>query len=311
MLLRLPSILAKLILGSFLIWILLSTAVPQVLMRFTEPQIQHLKFTTPSYPYNSITSPTPLPIRNSTVYYVIGHPDDEVMFFSPSIVEMAKNKHGNKVRIVCFSRGDAVDESFGDIRTQELENSARIIGISSDDVIVLDTYKDGMDVDWSYQDISASLLEIIGHDHSEPLVLVTFDEKGVSGHPNHIALYHGTRHFFESNLRKQHKDYKLFVLKSLNFWEKYSFTVLTNVELLVDLVLKFILSNILKVKINISFFHSYSNSIPSIKFYSDLNMLSVSYAAMAYGHFSQMVWFRYGWLVFSRYLTFNHLIQIH
>ncbi|KAM9915211.1 hypothetical protein OXX59_010606, partial [Metschnikowia pulcherrima] len=24
-----------------------------------------------------------------------------------------------------------------------------------------------------------------------------------------------------------------------------------------------------------------------------------------------MVWFRYGWLMFSRYLTFNHLIQIH
>ncbi len=34
-------------------------------------------------------------------------------------------------------------------------------------------------------------------------------------------------------------------------------------------------------------------NLNDIRFYSDLNMLSLSYAAMAYGHFSQMVWFRY------------------
>lgn len=309
MLLRLPVFLAKLIVGSFALWVLLSTAVPQALTRFSEPQIQQQKFTRATYPYNSITSPTPLPIRNSTVYFVIGHPDDEVMFFLPSLVELTKRKHHNHVRLVCFSRGDAVDESMGAIRAAELASSARIIGVASDDVIVLDNYKDGMDQDWSYQDVSASLREIVGDTHKQPVVLITFDEQGVSNHPNHIALYHGTRHLFEHHLRAL--DCKLFVLKSLNFWEKYSFTVLTNVELLVDIVSRFFLSNVLKINVNISFFHNYKKALPSIKFYSDLNMLSVSYAAMAYGHFSQMVWFRYGWLVFSRYLTFNHLIQIH
>ena len=46
-----------------------------------------------------------------------------------------------------------------------------------------------------------------------------------------------------------------------------------------------------------------------VRLYSELNMLRLSYAAMAYGHFSQMVWFRYAWLLLSRYLTYNHLIE--
>lgn len=246
------------------------------------------------------------------MFFVIGHPDDEVMFFSPSLVEITKRKHDNEVKIICFSRGDAVDESFGDIRAHELRSSARIIGVKDENVIVLDKFKDGMDEHWSAQDIASSLAKEVTH-ASKPLVLITFDDKGVSNHPNHISLFHGTKEFVAKYLKpKRDFNFKFYVLKSLNFWEKYSFTLLTNVELFVDLLSKFVFSNILKININISFFNAYSDKqLPSIKFYSDLNMLSVSYAAMAYGHFSQMVWFRYGWLIFSRYLTFNHLIQVN
>lgn len=312
MLFSIPKFFDKLILTSFALWIILSTVIPQVTLKFTDPEIQHNKFVRPTYPYNSLTSPTLLPIKNSTVYFIIGHPDDEVMFFSPSLVEVTKSKHSNDVKIICFSKGDAVDESFGDIRTQELRSSARIIGIDDKNVVVLEKYKDGMEEQWSKQDIASSLATEV-NDNGKPLVLITFDDKGVSNHPNHISLFHGTREYVDTHLKPRlPHNHKLYVLKSLNFWEKYSFTLLTNVELFVDLLSKFVFNNVLKINVNISFFNAYSEKkLPSIKFYSDLNMLSVSYAAMAYGHFSQMVWFRYGWLFFSRYLTFNHLIQIN
>lgn len=311
MLLLIPKFLTQLFLGSLALWIVLSTAIPQLLLRFQEPQIRDLTFTQPLYPYNSLTSPTPLPIRDSTIFFVIGHPDDEVMFFSPSLVELAKPKHNNHVKLLCFSKGDAADVSFGAIRSQELRTSARIVGLQTEDVVVLDNYKDGMDVKWLPQDVAKTLHEQVGDaGQSAQTVLITFDRQGVSNHPNHISLYYGCKEYFKTFVQL-HGALKLYVLKSLNFWEKYSFTVLTNVELLVDLVSKFFL-NTLKININVSFFNTYNGrSLSSIKFYSDLNMLSVSYAAMAYGHFSQMVWFRYGWLMFSRYLTFNHLIQIH
>lgn len=317
MVLKIPVWIVKTISLSFVIWILLSTVLPQMIMKRSSIQIQTNQFKKASYPYSSITSPTPLPIQNSTVYFIIGHPDDEVMFFSPSLLEISKPKNNNKVKLICFSSGDSVDESIGRIRSQELFHSAKILGISKEDVTVLD-FKDGMNETWDSNDIKSALGDIIGLSHSGPVALVTFDENGVSNHPNHISLYHGTLNFSEHTTRARSKIYpvslvtlastnKLYVLKSLNFWEKYSFTFLTNLELFVDQLSKLIFSNLL-VNVNISFFSQNLN--PSIKFYSDLNMLSVSYAAMSYGHFSQMVWFRYGWLILSRYLTFNQLNEI-
>lgn len=307
--LRIPQYISRFIGISTVIWVILSTAIPQISMKIHDPQILTNIFVRSNYPYNSITSPTPLPIRNSTVYFVIGHPDDEVMFFSPSIVEISKPKHGNHVRLVCFSRGDAVHLSFGDIRSQELRTSARIIGIADLDVIILDGYKDGMDIEWSPEDVANSLSAIINTKDRGDVSVITFDEHGVSNHPNHISLYHGTKEFFRKNVSGA--NFRLYVLKSLNFWEKYTFTVLTNVELFFDLMSKFIFKDFLKLNVNVSFYNHFSKDhLSLIKVYSDLNMLSLSYAAMAYGHYSQMVWFRYGWIVFSRYLTYNHLIQL-
>lgn len=305
---NLPKFVFKFVGFSFLLWVLLSTAIPQVSLKLTNKEIQTNKFLQSTYPYNSITSPSPLPIADSDVYYIIGHPDDEVMFFAPSLLEISKKKHNNRVHLVCFSKGNAVDPSMGVIRSEELRQSARILGVKESDVIVLDGYADGMNVLWDAADIGTSLSKIVKEPRS---VLITFDEQGVSNHPNHISLYHGVRSFYENYLKRKSPENRLFVLKSLNFWEKYSFTLLTNVELLVDLISKHFLSNILKLNVNVSFFNQIPREgPPTIRFYSDLNMLSVSYAAMAYGHFSQMVWFRYGWLLFSRYLTYNNLIQV-
>lgn len=313
MLVRLPMLLLKLLGVTFFIWITLTTIIPQTLLKYTNCQIQQNKFEKSNYPYNSITSPTPLPLLNSSVYFIIGHPDDEVMFFSPSLIEITKKKHNNDVKLICFSKGDAVDESFGKIRAEELKQSARIIGIESGNVIILDNFKDGMNEHWSIEDINKSLINKIGTSppNKKDVIFITFDDQGVSNHPNHISLYYGTKHFFTKYYQKKYPS-KLYGLKSLNFLEKYSFTLLTNVELFIDQLFKFIINNVLKLNINIdiSFFSNNNHSSSSsIKVYSDLNMLSVSYAAMAYGHFSQMVWFRYGWLIFSRYLTFNHLIE--
>ena len=199
---------------------------------------------------------------------------------------------------------------MGRVRTEELYKSGGILGLKENDIKVIDSFKDGMDEKWDVDDIQRTLEETVGKKSKETLVLITFDEDGVSKHPNHISLYYGTKKFFQTYYNNPERNGKLYVLKSLNFLEKYSFNILTNVELFVDHLSKLLISNILKIKVNVSFFNNKTNN-QSIKIYSDLNMLSVSYAAMSYGHYSQMVWFRYGWLILSRYLTFNHLIEIN
>ncbi|RLV94000.1 putative N-acetylglucosaminyl-phosphatidylinositol de-N-acetylase [Spathaspora sp. JA1] len=294
-----PKAMFRIFISSFIIWLFLTTILPQATTKYSNNQVRTNKFKS-QYPYNSITSPTPLPIANSSVYFIIAHPDDEVMFFSPSVVEISKSKYNNTVNLICFSPGDAVDQSMGTIRRNELYDSSRILGIQN--VTVLN-YRDGMNETWSLSDIRQSLTEnIINPDQST--VLITFDQGGVSSHANHISLYHGTKNYIK---KRNDNSTRLLVLKSVNFWEKYSFTLLTDVELFVDHLSSFI-SKVINLNINVSFFTA--TPATSIKIYSDLNMLSVSYAAMCYGHFSQMVWFRYGWLLLSRYLTFNHLIEL-
>lgn len=306
MLARIWTFILRVIGLSFFLWVILSTAVPQIIAKYspsTSSENIHCS-------YNSITSPSPLPIRDANVYFIIGHPDDEVMFFSPTLIELNKKEHNNRVKLICFSKGDAVHESMGKKRTEELYKSGSILDLKENDIKVLDKFKDGMDKKWDIDAIQKTLEEIIGKKSKDLLVLITFDENGVSKHPNHISLYHGTKKFFQTYYSKTGRNGKFYVLKSLNFWEKYSFNILTNVELFVDHLSKLFISNVLKIKVNISFFNNKTKN-QSIKIYSDLNMLSVSYAAMAYGHYSQMVWFRYGWLILSRYLTFNHLIEIN
>lgn len=300
-----PRAFKNTLLGSFLLWVLLTTLIPQTISKYSDSQILHSNFTSDIYPYSSLTVPSPLHITDSDVYFVIGHPDDEVMFFAPSLIELGKSKYNNRLKVICFSHGDAVDPSLGAIRMQELKNLARILPVQ--EVVILDGYEDSMEVQWDAEHVAASLNQVMGP-IKERHVVITFDENGVSGHPNHISLYHGCKHYFASYHKKAPRN--LYVLKSLGFLEKYSFTLLTNIELLILYISKAVLKNILKVGVNISFFPNHFEK-NSIKFYSDLNSLSLAYSAMAHGHFSQMVWFRYGWLVFSRYLTYNHLIQVY
>lgn len=306
MLVRIWRFVLRVIGLSFLLWLILSTTIPQIIAKYSHSNDSENL----ACPYNSITSPSPLPIHNANVYFIIGHPDDEVMFFSPTLIELNKKEYNNRVKLICFSNGDAVHESMGRVRTEELYKSGGILGLKENDIKVIDSFKDGMDEKWDVDDIQKTLEETVGKKSKEPLVLITFDEDGVSKHPNHISLHYGTKKFFQTYYNNPERNGKLYVLKSLNFLEKYSFNILTNVELFVDHLSKLLISNILKIKVNVSFFNNKTNN-QSIKIYSDLNMLSVSYAAMSYGHYSQMAWFRYGWLILSRYLTFNHLIEIN
>ncbi|CUM65406.1 uncharacterized protein PRCAT00003044001 [Priceomyces carsonii] len=303
---RIISCIIRTIVVSFLIWIVLSTILPQWYQKYTNKEIQTGKFKSSSYPYSSLKAPKTNPIQNSLVYFIIAHPDDEVMFFSPSLIESIKPKNNNRVKLICLSNGDFLGESMGKIRTKELYRSAQILGLQKEDVTILSSFKDGMNETWSVDDILNELKNYIEFDNDKLTSLITFDEKGISSHPNHIAAYYGTRRFMNRNADK---SVKMYALKSFNFWEKYSFTLLTNLELFLEHATRLI-GNFSRINIHIRLTNRNIDG-SSIKYYADLNMLSVGYAAMSYGHFSQMIWFRYGWLVLSRYLTMNHLIQIY
>lgn len=96
-------------------------------------------------------------LRNKRICLLIAHPDDEAMFFAPSLLALTEPALGNHVKILCLSSGeqnwisnsykgiwpDSMDlgdaDGLGDTRKKELVKSALLLGLrQEDDVFVVD-----------------------------------------------------------------------------------------------------------------------------------------------------------------------------
>uniref|UniRef100_A0A8C8YTD7 N-acetylglucosaminylphosphatidylinositol deacetylase n=1 Tax=Prolemur simus TaxID=1328070 RepID=A0A8C8YTD7_PROSS len=65
---------------------------------------------------------------------VIAHPDDEAMFFAPTVLGLARLKH--QVSLLCFSAGNYYNQ--GEIRKKELLQSCDVLGIPPSSVMIID-----------------------------------------------------------------------------------------------------------------------------------------------------------------------------
>jgi N-acetylglucosaminylphosphatidylinositol deacetylase len=207
----------------------------------------------------------PLALSNQKIQLLVAHPDDEVMFFAPTLIELSKEQYANEITVTCFSTGNA--EGLGVLRAKELRRSLEILGIHHVEVIDDEMkFKDGMDIAWKADDIVEYLKD-------DTTMILTFDEGGVSNHPNHRSLYHAALT----------TDKVVVLLHTYPMWIKYSATLYTNWRLL-------------------------SSKNDGLEIYSDWAGYLLALCAMISGHKSQMVWFRYGWLLFSNYINMNKLV---
>ena len=203
---------------------------------------------------------------------VIAHPDDESMFFGPTIVSLMRQRRGReKVYLLCLSIGDYYGE--GGTRQREMLDAAAVYGIRENDIIIVDQQnhlKDGNI--WN-----ASVVAGIVHDfvlrHSIVNV-ITFDEYGVSGHHNHGSVFFGV---------KRVPGVTVFSLESVSILRKY----ICILDLPVSLLYNFMMPS--KSWVEMASFNDY---------------LTVIRVAL-FRHESQMVWFRRLYSIFSRYMFIN------
>ncbi|XP_067823979.1 N-acetylglucosaminyl-phosphatidylinositol de-N-acetylase isoform X2 [Heptranchias perlo] len=123
---------------------------------------------------------------------VTAHPDDECMFFAPALVRLAGL--GLPVHLLCLSTGNFYNQ--GEVRKKELLQSCAVLGIPSSRVTILDhrDLPDHPGVQWDPELISMFILRHIQIHHIS--LVLTFDEDGVSGHANHIAVYYAIRNLY-------------------------------------------------------------------------------------------------------------------
>ncbi|KEF53126.1 uncharacterized protein A1O9_11034 [Exophiala aquamarina CBS 119918] len=98
--------------------------------------------------------PVPSNLRNKRIILLIAHPDDESMFFSPTLQALTHPALQNHLKILCMSTGDS--DGLGETRRKEIEAAAVTLGVRrKEDVFVLNDarFKDGMNQTWRPEEI--------------------------------------------------------------------------------------------------------------------------------------------------------------
>jgi len=117
------------------------------------------------------------------VLIVTSHPDDETMFFGPTILSLCRGKsnfESKNLFLLCMSTGD--HKNIGSKRKFELYNACKILGIPEENITIL--------------------------------------RHGISGHKNHSSIYSAMAYLVMEN--RLPSATKVFALRSVNVLRKYS-----------------------------------------------------------------------------------------
>lgn len=233
---------------------------------------------------------------STSISLVIAHPDDEVMFFAPTLLQLDSFLPSSVLfNVICLSKGNA--DNLGDKREVELQESINFLMANSNRDVQLYQfdYADGMEEIWDVDSLASTVLnDVLLPQGKKENVLLTFDAHGVSGHPNHISCHNAA----EALLNDGHHHSKVSAAMYLN--SHYRNFVLRYSAFAWDLLKLCFTAIFVKTDVN----SVASNNVSLISTYPQYIL---SLASMGNAHQSQLVWFRYGWWFFSRFVFVNDL----
>ncbi|SCV00981.1 LAME_0G13256g1_1 [Lachancea meyersii CBS 8951] len=212
-------------------------------------------------------------IEPTSVNLIIAHPDDEVMFFAPVLLQLDSMLHYRVVfRVFSLTNGGA--DGLGGTRARELKDSLHLLMHRKHPSVEVLNFVDGMDEEW---DLLRTTRELESRVTDSVPAFITFDDRGISNHINHISCY------------KTVQSLKSIYTRGLYYRLLSKESVFQTYTAFVPALL-----------------HLYRPT-ESIVFVSSFKAYLLSFATMLNAHVSQMVWFRYGWWLFSYYVFANEL----
>ncbi|KAJ1718377.1 hypothetical protein LPJ61_006661, partial [Coemansia biformis] len=222
----------------------------------------------------SVVPPEKRTKQRKHVLFVTAHPDDECMFFSPTLASLAR-RSDTAISLLCLTKGD--HDGMGDVRKKELVKAAVSYGMTPDSVIIVDdpNLPDDPKKAWNIALVAKTVEAVVVAGDVD--AVFTFDRQGVSGHQNHIAAYMGVKHMALTAQRFKLHPINVYALESVGLVRKYAS--------IIDTV--FSLGMMAAAK-------------DGLMFVADIPAYSMGVQAMAM-HESQLVWFRKLYLAFSRY----------
>ncbi|KAJ7489389.1 N-acetylglucosaminylphosphatidylinositoldeacety la se, partial [Mycena latifolia] len=252
------------------------------------------------------------------ILLLTAHPDDECMFFAPTILALAALQEPSvsgardpesALYSLCLSVGNA--DGLGPIRKYELESSLDILGVDADKRMTLDhpDLQDNFTAFWDAQTIATVIKPYVLENRIN--TILTFDRDGISGHPNHKSLPAGVRQLMSSL-----KEVRLFTLITTPLPFKYGGILapcLAKFDLYANALLHLLEAQLARVLLMLDVPISSEPKKPSPEpmpvFVSGIKEYWAALQAMR-AHPSQLEWFRWLYVLFSRYMWVNEWNEI-
>lgn len=146
------------------------------------------------------------------ILLVFAHPDDETFLLGGTIIKL--NGEGHTLDLICATRGEAglpgippitTMEELPSVREKELRDASEILGIRN--IYFLD-YKDGTLENASANDLKYKIMTIIKSEI--PDVVITFDNEGITNHPDHKAISRACSNAFQGYMETSEKHVQLY-----------------------------------------------------------------------------------------------------
>jgi N-acetylglucosaminylphosphatidylinositol deacetylase len=232
--------------------------------------------------------------------FVTAHPDDESMFFLPTI--QALISRGETVWLLCLSTGNF--NGLGRIREKELINAGKLLGF--DQTIVCDTLQDHPTQRWKAEQVCRDIKTALSNNIPKSskykrinVKIITFDEGGISGHVNHIDTVLGVAELLRSSTTSLRVGNNALSFEGWQLETEYNLIA----KYLPLLAWSWLLLSLFGWKPATTL--QESDSFRQYALYEP----SLNWRAMA-THHSQFVWYRRLFVVFSCYTYVNKLRPI-
>ena len=154
-----------------------------------------------------------------SVLLIIAHPDDEIMFWTPTIKAFIDYKI--PLKILCLSNGNY--DGLGELREREFDNVSRELNLPDNQILNIPELQDNIKQFWEPKIVSEQIEEFL-KENTDVKTILTFDSFGITKHPNHISCYNGLIYYLKNHLEEsKNKGLKIYTLDSFNFVFQYTF----------------------------------------------------------------------------------------
>lgn len=154
--------------------------------------------------------------NKKTIVGIFAHPDDEAFGPSGTLAKYAKN---NDLYLICATKGEAgigPKSKLSQIRSKELEISAKIIGAKK---VYFLGFGDGTLSNNLYHKLAAKIERLLKE--LKPEIIITHEQKGISGHIDHITVAMVTTFVFKKLNFAKKLMYYCIDKKAASHMEKY------------------------------------------------------------------------------------------